>query len=133
MKLSHEVPDSKEYVELRIAADFGSKDDSAAGTALGHSIFSVIMRDDDAELVAMGRLIGDGACYFQIVDLVVSPAHQGEGLDTIIMNEITEYLNRHAPKGAEVLIMADVSAIGTYQKYGFEFTYPKSISLRKTL
>lgn len=133
MKLIKEVPDSKEYVELRVAAGLSSKEDSAARTALSHSIFSVTIRNDDAELIGMGRLIGDGVYYFQIVDLVIAPAHQSNGLDVIIMSEIVEYLNEHAPKGADVLIMADVSAIGTYQKYGFEFTYPKSISLRKTM
>ena len=118
MNILYEVPESKEYVELRIAAGLSAKEDSAARTALSYSIFSVILRDDHAKLIGMGRLIGDGACYFQIVDLVVTPAHQGKGLDTIIMKEIMDYLNQHASKGADVLLMADVPAIGVYQKYG---------------
>ncbi|WP_373454357.1 hypothetical protein [Cereibacter changlensis] len=27
----------------------------------------------------MGRLIGDGGCFFQIVDIAVDPSHQGQG------------------------------------------------------
>lgn len=49
------------------------------------------------------------------------------------MNEITNYLNQYAPNGADVVLMADVPAIPLYQKYGFEFTYPKSISLRRRM
>jgi ribosomal protein S18 acetylase RimI-like enzyme len=81
----------------------------------------------------MGRIIGDGGYYYQAVDLAVDPARQGEGLEEAIMNEITNYLNRNAPEGADVVLMADVPAIPLYQKYGFEFTYPKSISLRRRM
>lgn len=73
----------------------------------------------------MGRVIGDGGCFFQIVDIVVIPNHQGDELVKIIMYEITDYLNQNAPKGADVILMADVPAIGLYQKYGFDYTYPK--------
>lgn len=30
--------------------------------------------------VGMGRVIGDGGCFFQIVDIAVDPADQGQGL-----------------------------------------------------
>lgn len=33
-------------------------------TALSNSIFSVIIRGDDSELIGMGRIIGDGGCFF---------------------------------------------------------------------
>lgn len=133
MNILYEVPDSTEYIELRTAAGLSSKDDSVAKTALSNSIFSVIIRDDDSKLIGMGRIIGDGGCFFQIVDLAVNPSYQDKELVKVIMNEITDYLNQNAPKGADVILMADVPAVSFYQKYGFEFTYPQSISLCKKL
>ncbi len=129
LNILHEVPDSKEYIELRVAAGLSSKDDSVAKTALSNSIFSVIIRTDDSELI--GMIIGDGGCFFQIVDFAINPSHQDKGLDKVIMSEIVDYLNQNVPKGADIIVMTDVSAISFYKEYGFEFTYPKSISLLK--
>lgn len=125
MKILYEVPDTKEYVELRTAAGLSSKDDLVAKTALSHSIFSVIIRGDDSELIGMGRIIGDGGCFFQIVDLLVHPSHQDKEADEIIMNEMLEYLDKNAPKEADVLVMADLSNVKLYQKHGFNLVYPE--------
>ncbi|TNJ67694.1 GNAT family N-acetyltransferase [Paenibacillus hemerocallicola] len=133
MNILYEVPDAKEYIALRIAAGMNAKDESVAKTALSHSIFSVIVRGEHSELIGMGRMIGDGACFFQIVDIAVSPSHRDQELDKVIIGEIMDYLNQNAPEGADVILLTDVPAIGLYQKYGFEFTYPKSISLCKTM
>ncbi|MCZ0069956.1 GNAT family N-acetyltransferase [Bacillus sonorensis] len=132
MKVSHEVPTPHEYLELRKAAGLRAIHEDAAKTALNRSIFSTVVRGEQSELIGMGRIIGDGGCFFQIVDIAVKPAGQNEELKKMIMNEITDYLRRHAPAGAEVIIMADVPSIGLYQTYGFDYTYPSSISLRKT-
>lgn len=133
MNILHEIPDVTEYVELRITAGLSSKDDAVAKTALSHSIFSVVIRGEHSELIGMGRIIGDGACFFQIVDIAVSPSYQDQALNKVIIGELMDYLNQKAPEGADVILLADVPAIGLYQKYGFEFTYPKSISLCKTI
>ncbi|WP_409340252.1 GNAT family N-acetyltransferase [Paenibacillus sp. MBLB4367] len=133
MNILHERPGIKEYLELRLAAGLSQKEESAAGTALSHSVFSVVIRNDDSELIGMGRIIGDGGCYYQVVDIAVNRSYQDKGLDKVLMDEITEYLNLHIPKDADVLLLAEVPAIGLYQKYGFEFTYPKAISLLRKL
>jgi GNAT superfamily N-acetyltransferase len=40
---------------------------------------------DATDTIAMGRIIGDGGCFFQVVDIAVLPAYQGQGLGTQIM------------------------------------------------
>ncbi|QMV42416.1 GNAT family N-acetyltransferase [Cohnella cholangitidis] len=129
MQILYEVPEVREYIQLRIAAGLGTKNELLADKVLSRSLFTVIVKDEHSELIGMGRIIGDGGYYYQVVDLAVDPSRQGEGLEEVVMNEITSYLNRNAPEGADVVLMADVPAIPMYQKYGFEFTYPKSISL----
>jgi ribosomal protein S18 acetylase RimI-like enzyme len=133
MKVLYEVPDSKEYIELRIAAGLSSKGDSVAKRALGNSIFSVIIRGDDLELIGMGRIIGDGGCFFQIVDIIVHPSHQDKEIDEIIINEILEYLDKNAPKDADVIVMADLSNIKFYQKHGFNLVYPELYGMSRKL
>ncbi|WP_248926716.1 GNAT family N-acetyltransferase [Paenibacillus hamazuiensis] len=131
MNICYENPSAEEYFVLRTAAGLEVKDESVAEKALSRSIFSVIVRNDDSKPVGMGRIIGDGGCFFQLVDIVVNPDCQAEGLEDVILKELTDYLDRNAPKGAEVILMADVPAVQRYKKYGFELTYPNSLSMSR--
>ncbi|MGG1313194.1 GNAT family N-acetyltransferase [Cohnella laeviribosi] len=124
MNLAHKAPETKEYLDLRTAAGLPSIDGSAAETALGNSIFSVSVQDEASKLVGMGRIVGDGGCCFQIVDLMVDPQHQDNGIDEIIMRELLGYLDQNAPKDADVIVMADVANVHFYQKHGFKLVYP---------
>ncbi|WP_313636905.1 GNAT family N-acetyltransferase [Paenibacillus sp.] len=131
MNISYEVPNYKEYIELRMLAGLNRKEDSVAKLALANSLFSVVIRNDDDKLIGMGRVIGDGACYYQIVDLTVQPSEQG--LVEILITEIMKYLTLTAPKDANVILMSELSGIGIYKKLGFELTYPNSMSMSRTL
>ncbi|UVI27464.1 GNAT family N-acetyltransferase [Paenibacillus spongiae] len=131
MNILYEAPGTEEYMALRKAAGLPAKEESTVLTAMNHSIFTVIAREDHSELIGMGRIIGDGACYYQIVDIAIRPSHQDNGIRDLLMKELMSYLEQNAPADAEVIIMADIPLIGLYQKFGFEFTYPKSISLSK--
>lgn len=133
MNILHERPGIGEYVELRAAAGLAPKEEAVAHTALLNSMLCVVMRDDHGQLLGMGRIIGDGACYFQIVDVLIHPSSQGEECQQTIMNALMEYLEQQAPQGAHILLMADVPSVGFYRKYGFELTYPNSLSMTRRL
>lgn len=133
MKTLYEVPDSKEYIDLRLAAGLNPKEDSVVKTALSHTIFSVIIRGDASELIGMGRIIGDGGCFFQIVDLIVKPSHQDQEIDDIILHEILEYLDKNAPKDADIIVMADLSNIKFYQEHDFKLVYPELYGMSRRL
>jgi len=72
----------------------------------------------------MGRVVGDGAMNFEIVDIAVDPAHQGQGLGLGIMEQIMAYLDQNAQKGALISMMADIPAF--YEKFGFQLMRPES-------
>jgi ribosomal protein S18 acetylase RimI-like enzyme len=72
----------------------------------------------------MGRIVGDGALNFEIVDIAVDPAHQGKGLGRKIMEHLMAWLEQHAPVGAYVSLVADVPEL--YQKFGFKLVRPES-------
>ncbi|EFM10783.1 GCN5-related N-acetyltransferase [Paenibacillus curdlanolyticus YK9] len=80
-------------------------------------------------MVGIGRIVGDSGCFYEIVDIVVEPAYQGEGFGKIMMSELMKHLDEKAPKGAYVSLIADVPADGLYKKYGFEYTAPKSVGM----
>ncbi|MBB6669091.1 GNAT family N-acetyltransferase [Cohnella nanjingensis] len=124
MKIAHEIPQADEWIALKNAAGQRSPDRTAAEAALDRSLCSVVVRDVDASPIGMGRIVGDGGCYFQIVDLAVHPSRQGQGVEEWLMQALLSYLDRHAPEGAAVTTMADVASIPLYQKHGFKLVYP---------
>lgn len=86
--------------------------------ALENSLFAIcIFRD--ADLVATGRIIGDGAVYFHVQDVIVHPDHQGQGLGHLIMERLEAYLAGHAHKGSMVGLMCARGKEGFYENYGY--------------
>ncbi|WP_438350388.1 GNAT family N-acetyltransferase [Paenibacillus sp. FA6] len=126
----YEPPMPDEYNELRVIAGLSARDKAGAVIALTNSIFNITLRQSN-ELIGMGRIIGDGGCFYQIVDIAVDPTHQGKGLGKLIMFEIMKYLDRNAFKDSYVSLIAEVPADRLYKKFGFEYTQPKSVGMYK--
>ncbi|PZD96799.1 GNAT family N-acetyltransferase [Paenibacillus sambharensis] len=131
IEISHRAPEPKEYNALRVSAGLSPKDLEGARTGLQNSIFAVVLRDPSKQLIAMGRIVGDGGCFYQVVDIAVDPAYQGKGYGKLIMAELMGYLDNTAPKDSYVSLIADVPADGLYKQYGFEYTSPKSVGMFK--
>ncbi len=77
----------------------------------------------------MGRVIGDGGCNFELVDVAVHPEYQRRGLGYQIMEVLMNDLRANAPKSAYVCLIADRGAPALYEKFGFELTAPDSVGM----
>lgn len=120
----HETPTVKEYQELRQEAGLTSPVEEFAATALSNSLFCVTLRGEDSEIIGMGRVIGDCACYFQIVDVLIKPAFKETDAGDLLMLEILDYLYQNAPLEAHILTVSDVPGLKLYQKHRFKLIYP---------
>jgi ribosomal protein S18 acetylase RimI-like enzyme len=127
------APGPEEYLALRAAAGLSPRDVDGARIAMDNSIFAVTLRDSSQQLIGMGRVIGDGGCFYQIVDIAVRPDYQGHGYGKRIMTELMDYLSTHGQKGAFVSLIADIPADSLYKKFGFEYTAPNSVGMYKKL
>lgn len=123
-----EVPEPGEYVALRLAAGLSERTLEAARLGLPGTIHAVCVRDG-RRLIGMGRIIGDGGCNFEIVDIAVHPEYQRRGIGYRIMGALTEWLKENAPKSAYVCLIADGGAPALYEKFGFEPTAPASVGM----
>jgi ribosomal protein S18 acetylase RimI-like enzyme len=126
--LTAETPEAEDYLRLRAAAGLTPKTPEGAAAGLPNTVFAVVVRRD-GEVVGMGRVIGDGGLFFQIVDIAVLPEHQGQGLGKAIVKALVEHLRATAPKGAYVSLIADGEAHRLYSQYGFELTAPRSVGM----
>ena len=124
------TPTVTEYLELRAAAGLSLFSVEAASKGLAGTVFAVVVEQED-RVVGMGRLVGDGGCFFQIVDIAVNPSYQGQGLGKTIMRELMEFVTGHLPASAYVSLIADVPANRLYEKFGFVETAPRSLGMAR--
>jgi GNAT superfamily N-acetyltransferase len=73
----------------------------------------------DARVVGMGRVIGDGAFYFYLQDVAVDPAHQGRGVGSELVTRLLLQVERVAPPDAFVGLFAAEASGALYERYGF--------------
>ena len=126
--LVHRPPDPASYVQLREEAGLSARSPGAAHAGLAGTWYGVHVRVR-GRTVAMGRVIGDGGCFFQVVDVAVSPRHQGKGLGSLVMAALMEALHERAPASAQVTLLADGTAHEFYERCGFRRTAPASVGM----
>ncbi|MEN5039476.1 GNAT family N-acetyltransferase [Stenotrophomonas sp. TWI1149] len=124
-------PNVEEYRALRVLAGLSPKSAEAAARGLPSTVFGVSLREGD-RLLAMGRIVGDGGCFLQVVDIAVVPDRQGQGLGKAVMAELDAWLRANAV-GAYVSLIADGEAHRLYAQFGFALTAPRSVGMAKVV
>lgn len=124
-------PGVEDYRALRVLAGLSPKTAEAAARGLPNTVFGVSLREGD-RLLAMGRIIGDGGCFLQVVDIAVVPDRQGQGLGKGVMAELDAWLRANAV-GAYVSLIADGQAHRLYAQFGFALTAPRSVGMAKVV
>ena len=99
-------PTVAEFRDLRRLSGLSEKTVDAAELGLPGTLFSVVI-EAEGTAIGMGRVIGDGGTAYQIVDIAVLPAHQGQGLGKRIVAALVDWLYTNAPKSAYVSLIAD--------------------------
>ncbi|MCF7750005.1 GNAT family N-acetyltransferase [Bacillus subtilis subsp. subtilis] len=124
-------PGVAEYRRLRVLAGLSPKSLEAATAGLPNTVFGVSIREG-AQLLAMGRIVGDRGCFLQVVDIAVVPEWQGRGLGRWVMQQLDLWLQANAV-GAYVSLIADGQAHRLYAQFGFVETAPASVGMAKRI
>ena len=117
-KLDNVPPAPTDFIKLRQLVGWDNCSLDITRCSIDNSLFWVTCYHQDV-LIGVGRVVGDGAMYFYIQDVIVAPEHQANGLGAQLMTAIEEYLQRHASKHATVGLFAAQGKEGFYQKYGY--------------
>ncbi len=115
------TPSVEDYLRIRREAGLSAKSHEAATKGLPNSLFAVSVLHQ-GDVVGMGRVIGDGGCFYQVVDIAVVPAHQGRGLGRRIMQQIMGFIEESALPGTYVSLIANDGAF--YVPFGFSSVSP---------
>lgn len=127
-ELVERFPGVDDYRRLRSATGLSAKSPEAARVGLANTLHGVSLLDA-GRVVGMGRVVGDGGCFFLVVDIAVDPACQGHGLGKRIMAALDAWLRANAPASAHVALFADGDAKHLYARYGFVETGPVSVGM----
>ena len=124
------APDVQTYIALLVTSGLTPKTTQAATIGLSNTLFAVhiTLSSSPNTVVGMGRIIDDGGCFFQVVDILVLHPYQGKGIGTMIMRELKVWMDQNVPQSGTVLLFADGPAKYLYQQFGFVQTSGLPIS-----
>jgi len=113
------LPTPAEYRALCTAVGWaGSMNLAAAEAALAGSRFGAVALVAD-EVVAMGRVVGDGAMFFYLQDIAVRPDVQGKGVGRGLVERLLARVRAEAPGPVLVGLFATEAARHLYAELGF--------------
>ncbi len=111
---------AKDFMRLKVATGFMDRPLAQAEKALRNGLFNV-SAVCDGKVVGMGRLVGDGAMYWYLQEIIVLPEYQGKGIGKSIVSRLLEYIKNTAISGTgiEVGLTAVKGKEPFYEKFGF--------------
>ena len=108
-----------EYLDVRGTTLWKQVSTEQVERALTNDLFSVCVTHHN-QLVAIGRMIGDGGLYCYIQDVIVKPGHQHKGLGKQIMQAIDQYIETQLMPGTFIGLMAAEGTEEFYRLFGFK-------------
>ncbi len=121
IRLIDNILQAEDFIRLRIEAGFAEIPVKHARKALQNGLINV-SAIYNGELVGMGRLVGDGAMYWYLQEIIILPKFQRKGIGTMIVNHLVDYAKANSVTG-KFTTVGGVSAKGKepfYDKMGFE-------------
>lgn len=109
------------YFSLRESIGWHNFSKTQTEKALQNSVYDVVAYDSDV-LIGMGRLVGDGALYCYVQDVVVHPDYQGRGIGTEILNQLLAYIDQIIEEDGRMSVglVAAQGKESFYEQFGFK-------------
>lgn len=110
----------EDFIRLKVATGFWERPVEQVKVALENGLFNV-SAVCDGKVIGMGRLVGDGAMYWYLQEIIVLPEYQGFGIGKSIVSRLLEYIKDNSISGTNVSIglTAVKGKEGFYEKFGF--------------
>ena len=86
----------EEYCDLRSSVGWFNFSEEQARRTIQNSLYTIKVVENN-QTIAMGRMIGDGT-YYLIVDIVVRPDYQKQGIGSEIIDLLLTYAEKETPE-----------------------------------
>lgn len=120
MIFSEKLPDSDQFFDLFETTGWNTKYELTKDElflALQNSWFTISVYDKD-RLIGFGRIICDGIVHALILDVIIHPERQDEGIGKEVMDKLVEKCKKH--KIRDIQLFCAKGKKGFYEKLGFE-------------
>lgn len=119
-ELAENALTAEDFIRLKMAAGFIERPLQQVEKALKNGLFNV-SAICDGKVVGMGRLVGDGAMYWYLQEIIVQPECQGRGIGKSIVNRLLEHIRSAAIPGTiiDIGLTAVKGKEPFYEKFGF--------------
>ncbi len=117
--LHDRMPTIDEYRDLCTAVGWAPVlNFDAAPASLARSLLGVVATLH-GRTVGMGRVVGDGAIYHYVQDVVVHPDLQKRGIGDAIVARLVARIHEQAPERAFIGVFAATGTQPFYERHGF--------------
>ena len=111
----------EEYNELRRLVGWGTISERQFNTSIPNSRFITVGKCD-GKTISMARAVGDGGYHLLIVDVIVHPDFQGQGIGKEMLSQLMNFVKNGYVEKGETTMVSLLSAKGKepfYEKLGF--------------
>ena len=117
--LHDRLPTPDEYRDLCTAVGWAPvMNFDAAPASLARSLLGVVATLH-GRAIGMGRVVGDGAIYHYVQDVVVHPDLQRRGIGDAIVGRLVATIQAQAPERAFIGVFAAKGTTPFYERHGF--------------
>ncbi|REL27826.1 GNAT family N-acetyltransferase [Thalassotalea euphylliae] len=116
--ITENPPKLEDFIALRTKVGWGNTDPLLAQMSLDNSLYHLSAYQNN-QLIGMVRLVGDGALFFYIQDLVVAPVFQQTGVGKALMTKLEQHLAKVAKYGATIGLFSAQGKEAFYHQYGY--------------
>jgi len=120
MNITEKIPTAEQFYELFETTGWNTKYELSKDElyiALKNSWYCLSVYDNN-QLIGFGRIICDGIVHALLVDVIIHPDRQGEGIGKEVMDKLVAKCKKHKIRDIQLFCAKDKACF--YEKLGFE-------------
>ncbi|MFT3932775.1 MAG: GNAT family N-acetyltransferase [Chitinophagaceae bacterium] len=121
IKIVHRIPTAEEHLALIHAVGWKSSlSAEMEAKVLAAPVFAVVAEVENSnKAIGCALLLGDGASFYYVKDVMVHPHWQNKRVGTALMQAVTDWLDTQGANHALVGLYTGDGLSSFYQKFGF--------------
>lgn len=113
-------PTVEEYLQLVTAVGWKAKDIATSQKILEAPLFCAVAEENSTnQAVGCVLLLGDGASFYYVKDMMVQPDWQNKKIGTALMQKLNDWLDKNAAPGSLVGLYTGENLAPFYKQAGF--------------
>lgn len=114
------IPTANEYMDLVLAVGWDKYvTHSSVDKVLAAPVYSVVAEEASGKVIGCALLLSDRATFYYVKDVMISPDWQSKGVGSMIMKEITRWLDENAAENAFIGLFTGENLAPFYKQFDF--------------